>query len=77
VRDVEWRTGPDVRWYDVQISQLHAADGSPVGMGIAFVDISRYRRPHEHLEHSKERLETELETMNEERAGRRTVGEET
>jgi two-component system, chemotaxis family, CheB/CheR fusion protein len=76
VRDVEWRTGTDVRWFDVQISQLHAADGSPVGMGVAFVDISRYRKLHEHLEHSKERLETayeelqstaeELETTNEE-----------
>jgi two-component system, chemotaxis family, CheB/CheR fusion protein len=76
VRDVEWRTGTDVKWFDVQISQLHAADGGPVGMGVSFLDITRYRKLHEHLEHSKERLETayeelqstaeELETTNEE-----------
>ena len=76
VRDVEWSIGAEKRWFDVQISPLHAPDGGAVGTGIAFVDTSRYRRLQENLEESRDRLETayeelqstaeELETTNEE-----------
>jgi two-component system, chemotaxis family, CheB/CheR fusion protein len=76
IKDVEWARGSETRWFDVQISPLHAPDGSSLGTGIAFVDMSRYRRLQEDLEHSNDRLETayeelqstaeELETTNEE-----------
>jgi two-component system, chemotaxis family, CheB/CheR fusion protein len=76
IKDVEWGTGAETRWFDVQISPLHSPDGSPLGMGIAFVDTTRYRRLQDTLEHSNARLETayeelqstaeELETTNEE-----------
>jgi two-component system CheB/CheR fusion protein len=76
VRDVEWRTGGDVRVFDVQVTPLYAPDGSAAGTGVTFIDVTRYRRLHESLEDSKSRLETafeelqstaeELETTNEE-----------
>jgi len=76
VRDVEWRVGTDVRWFDLEVRPLHASDGSLIGTGVSFVDTSRYRRLQEHVEESTERLETayeelqstaeELETTNEE-----------
>jgi two-component system CheB/CheR fusion protein len=76
VRDVEWRTGGDVRLFDVQVAPLYAPDGSAAGTGVTFIDVTRYRRLHESLEDSKSRLETafeelqstaeELETTNEE-----------
>jgi two-component system CheB/CheR fusion protein len=76
IRDIEWPFGDDMRWFDVQICPLHAADGASVGIGIAFVDTSRYRGLQDSLEQSKEHLETayeelqstaeELETTNEE-----------
>ena len=76
VRDVEWRVGGDTHWIDIEIRPLHGNDGALIGTGIAFLDTTRYRKLQEHVEHSKERLETayeelqstaeELETTNEE-----------
>jgi two-component system CheB/CheR fusion protein len=77
LRDIEWRSSSgDVRYFDVQVVPLSASDGSPVGTGVTFVDITRYRRLQESLEDSKAKLETafeelqstaeELETTNEE-----------
>jgi two-component system, chemotaxis family, CheB/CheR fusion protein len=76
IRDVEWARGTDSRYYDIQVGPLHAYDGSLVGMSIAFVETTRYRKLQENNEQVKERLETayeelqstaeELETTNEE-----------
>src|SRR5262245_17353029 len=45
LRDVEWRISADeVRYVDVQVAPLNASDGAPVGMGITFIDVTRYRR---------------------------------
>ena len=77
LRDVEWRSASgDTRYFDVQVAPLSATDGAPVGTGITFIDVSRYRRLQESLEVSKSKLETafeelqstaeELETTNEE-----------
>ena len=76
VRDVEWRIGNELRWLDVEVRPLHGTDGTLIGVGISFIDTSRYRRLHDQAAHSKERLETayeelqstaeELETTNEE-----------
>jgi two-component system CheB/CheR fusion protein len=76
VRDVEWVVGGETKWFDVQLSPLHATDGESIGVGITFNETTRYRALRDTLEHSKERLETayeelqstaeELETTNEE-----------
>ena len=76
VRDVEWPRGTEGRTYDIQVSPLHAYDGSLVGMSINFVETTRYKKLQELSEQQKERLETayeelqstaeELETTNEE-----------
>jgi two-component system CheB/CheR fusion protein len=77
LRDVEWRSASgDGRFFDVQVAPLSGHDGSAVGTGVAFLDVTRYRRLQESLEESKSKLETayeelqstaeELETTNEE-----------
>jgi two-component system, chemotaxis family, CheB/CheR fusion protein len=76
VRDVERRAGTETRFFDVQVAPLLGHDGTTIGTGIVFVEVTRYRRLHESLEDSKARLETafeelqstaeELETTNEE-----------
>ena len=76
VRDVEWAVGGESHWFDVQFATLTGADGSDLGVGITFTDVTRYRRLQESVEASKGRLETayeelqstaeELETTNEE-----------
>jgi two-component system, chemotaxis family, CheB/CheR fusion protein len=76
LRDVERRTGSEVRYFDVQVAPLQSPDGAIVGTSVTFADVSRYRRLHETLEDSKAKLETafeelqstaeELETTNEE-----------
>ncbi len=76
LRDVEWTVGREPRWFDMLISALHGADGTLIGTGITFSDVTRFRTLQESAQQSKERLETafeelqstaeELETTNEE-----------
>jgi two-component system, chemotaxis family, CheB/CheR fusion protein len=76
LRDVEWRSGSDVRYVDVQLAPLVASTGAIVGAGITFTEVTRYRRLQQALEESKREMETayeelqstveELETTNEE-----------
>jgi len=69
LRDVEWTTGGEVRFIDVQIVPLASGTGRSVGVGITFSDVSRYRRLQEALEDSKHKLQTaneELQSTNEE-----------
>jgi two-component system CheB/CheR fusion protein len=76
LREVEWTTGSDVRFVDVQINPLVASTGESVGVGITFNDVTRYRRLQEALQESRREIETayeelqstveELETTNEE-----------
>jgi two-component system CheB/CheR fusion protein len=76
LRDVEWRSGNEVRYVDVQIAPLIAVTGAVVGAGITFTEVTRYRRLQQALEDSKHEMETayeelqstveELETTNEE-----------
>jgi len=77
LRDVEWpQPSGESRVFDVQIAPLVAADGQFVGVGISFVDVTRYKRLQEAVELSKRDVETayeelqstveELETTNEE-----------
>jgi two-component system, chemotaxis family, CheB/CheR fusion protein len=76
LRDVEWRSGSDLRYMDVQIAPLVASTGAIVGAGITFTEVTRYRRLQQALEESQREMETayeelqstveELETTNEE-----------
>jgi two-component system CheB/CheR fusion protein len=77
LRDVDWRhASGDARVMDVQIAPLVATDGRLVGVGISFVDVTRYKRLQDAVEHSKREVEVayeelqstveELETTNEE-----------
>jgi two-component system CheB/CheR fusion protein len=77
LRDVEWlHPSGDLRVMDVQIAPLVAGDGGLVGVGISFVDVTRYKRLQQAVEHSKRDVEVayeelqstveELETTNEE-----------
>ncbi len=63
VRDVEHRSGVDVRVYDVLVAPLADRDGASVGTGISFIDVTRYRRLTESLEDSKGKLETAFEEL--------------
>jgi two-component system CheB/CheR fusion protein len=76
LREVEWASGPDIRYVDVQVTPLVAHTGESVGVGITFTDVTRYRRLQEALQESRREIETayeelqstveELETTNEE-----------
>jgi two-component system, chemotaxis family, CheB/CheR fusion protein len=76
LREIEWRSGPDSRFFDVQLTPLVAASGEAVGVAIAFSDVTRYRRLQEALHESRQEMDAayeelqatneELETTNEE-----------
>jgi two-component system CheB/CheR fusion protein len=77
LRDVEWlHPSGDHRVMDVQVAPLVSGDGALVGVGISFVDVTRYKRLQDAVEHSKRDVEVayeelqstveELETTNEE-----------
>jgi two-component system CheB/CheR fusion protein len=76
LRDVEWHAGPEVRFLDVVVHPLTSQTGEPIGVAIAFTDVTRYRRLGEALQESKREVEIayeelqstveELETTNEE-----------
>jgi len=77
MRDVEWEIGKDEkRFLDVQIAPLYHTTGQLVGVTVSFIDVTRYKRLLEDMEHSKRELaaayeeaqstKEELETTNEE-----------
>jgi two-component system, chemotaxis family, CheB/CheR fusion protein len=77
LRDVDWpQPAGDHRVIDVQIAPLSSGEGQLVGVGISFVDVTRYKRLQDAVEHSKRDVEVayeelqstveELETTNEE-----------
>ena len=70
LRDVEWLDpGGQQRVMDVQVAPLVSGDGTLVGVGISFVDVTRYKRLQDAVEHSKRDVEVayeELQSTNEE-----------
>jgi two-component system, chemotaxis family, CheB/CheR fusion protein len=69
LRDVEWRRGKDVLWFDVEVVPLLQTDGGPLGTTIVFTDVSRSRQLRGELEYANRELETayeELQSTNEE-----------
>ena len=71
LHDVEWQRpgGVDVNYYDVAIVPLFASPGDLIGVGVSFVDVTRYRRVRDELAHANTELERayeELQSLNEE-----------
>jgi two-component system CheB/CheR fusion protein len=71
LRDIEWERpgGTDASYYDVSIVPLFAGPGDLTGVGISFIDVTRYRRVRDELAHANTELERayeELQSLNEE-----------
>jgi two-component system CheB/CheR fusion protein len=71
LHDVEWQRpgGVEPSYYDVAIVPLFGAPGDLIGVGISFVDVTRYRRVRDELAHANTELERayeELQSLNEE-----------
>jgi two-component system, chemotaxis family, CheB/CheR fusion protein len=71
LHDLEWQRGGGTQpsYYDVSIAPLFAPPGDLVGVGISFIDVTRYRRVRDELEHANAELERayeELQSLNEE-----------
>ncbi|MGE5291071.1 MAG: CheR family methyltransferase [Micromonosporaceae bacterium] len=71
ITDVSWHraAGQPATVLDVTVAPLVAESGGLVGVGISFVDVTRYRRLRDELEHSNadlERAYEELQSLNEE-----------
>jgi two-component system CheB/CheR fusion protein len=69
--DVVWHRTPgsEPRVYDVSVVPLYRAAREPVGVGISFLDVTRYRNLRDELERSNRELERaydELQSLNEE-----------
>ena len=69
--DVVWHRAPasDPHIYDVSVVPLYRNSGEQVGVGISFLDVTRYRRLRDDLErsnHDLERAYEELQSLNEE-----------
>ncbi|WP_250004030.1 CheR family methyltransferase [Actinoplanes sp. M2I2] len=69
VPDVDFQRGADQLTLEVQVSPLAGADGSLLGVTLAFHDVTASRRLKDELEHANQQLETayeELQSTNEE-----------
>jgi two-component system CheB/CheR fusion protein len=69
LREVEWRRGGEVLWFDVEVVPLQEADGTAVGTMLVFGDVTRAHALRGELEYANRELETayeELQSTNEE-----------
>jgi two-component system CheB/CheR fusion protein len=71
LHDVEWQRpgGVDPSYFDVSIVPLFAGPGDLTGVGISFIEVTRYRRVRDELSHANAELERayeELQSLNEE-----------
>jgi len=71
LRDVEWlRPGSsEPGYYDISVVPLFGAPGDLIGVGVSFVDVTRYRRVRDELAYANTELERayeELQSLNEE-----------
>ncbi len=67
--NVEWQTPHELMYLDVQITPLIDSSNSILGVSISLVDVTRYKRLQEEVEHSNQELEMayeELQSSNEE-----------
>jgi two-component system, chemotaxis family, CheB/CheR fusion protein len=59
----------ETQYLDIVVTPLYDETNTPHGVSIAFVDVTRYYRMHEELQHSREEIQTaneELQSSNEE-----------
>ena len=77
IREISWQNlGGETIYLDVQVAPLLEVTGNILGIGISFIDVTRYQRLQEELQHANQELEIayeeqqssneELETTNEE-----------
>jgi two-component system CheB/CheR fusion protein len=71
LHDVEWlRPGSsDPGYYDISVVPLFGAPGDLIGVGVSFLDVTRYRRVRDELAYANTELERayeELQSLNEE-----------
>jgi two-component system CheB/CheR fusion protein len=69
LRDVEWVSGTDTRWFEVHLAPLGDGMQSELGVSIGFHDVTVAKRLQSDLEHANAELETayeELQSTNEE-----------
>jgi two-component system, chemotaxis family, CheB/CheR fusion protein len=71
LRDVEWlRPGSgEPGYYDISVVPLFGVPGDLIGVGVSFVDVTRYRRVRDELSYANAELERayeELQSLNEE-----------
>ncbi|MFB9363847.1 CheR family methyltransferase [Actinoplanes nipponensis] len=69
VTDVEYLRAGELIHLEIQLSPLIAADGSVLGVNLAFADVTAARRLQDDLEHAHQQLEAayeELQSTNEE-----------
>jgi two-component system CheB/CheR fusion protein len=69
--DVVWHrtAGQEAEVFDVHVVPLFGGSGDLAGIGVNFLDVTRYRRLRDELEHSNHELERayeELQSLNEE-----------
>ncbi|MBV9092452.1 MAG: PAS domain-containing protein [Streptosporangiaceae bacterium] len=71
LHDVEWQRpgGAESSYYDVSVVPLFGAPGDLIGIGVSFIDVTRYRRVRDELAYANTELERayeELQSLNEE-----------
>jgi two-component system, chemotaxis family, CheB/CheR fusion protein len=71
LHDVEWQRpgSAEPSFYDISIVPLFGAPGDLIGVGVSFVDVTRYRRVRDELAYANTELERayeELQSLNEE-----------
>lgn len=70
LHDVSWQAPQHEQIFlDVQVSPMFDLNSQPLGVSINFIDVTRYKRLQEELEHSNQELEMayeELQSTNEE-----------
>jgi two-component system, chemotaxis family, CheB/CheR fusion protein len=71
LHDVEWLRpgGGEAGYYDISVVPLFGAPGDLIGVGVSFVDVTRYRRVRDELAYANTELERayeELQSLNEE-----------
>ncbi|WNZ27225.1 PAS domain-containing protein [Leptolyngbya sp. NK1-12] len=70
LRDIEWQSPQgEITYFDIQVVPLFDLVSTILGVSINFIDVTRYKRLQEELEHSNQELEMayeELQSTNEE-----------
>jgi two-component system CheB/CheR fusion protein len=62
-------TGGEVQYLDIVVSPILDASDNPAGMGVTFLDVTRYQKVSQELQQSREEIQTtaeELQSANEE-----------